>query len=128
MSQVPREEWSSFFDLSNRETVMIYFGWQNIHDWRPHWETDIPKGLIFLLQLTSRTSAEGVLKAEQSRTGLLHRWTLMAVKSGIVHRKTFRSQQFDPDPGLGKFMRKKRTVAIFQLSELIRGQCYLKKN
>ena len=106
---------------------MIYFGWQNIHDWRPHWETDIPKGLIFLLQLTSRTSAEGVLKAKQSRTGLLHRWKVTAAKSGIVHRKAFRSEQFDPDPGLGKFMRTKRTVAIFQLSELIRGQCYLKK-
>lgn len=106
---------------------MIYLGWQHIHDLRPHWEIDMPKGLIFLLQLTSRTSAEEVLKAEQSRTRLLHRCKLMAAKSGIVHRKTFRSEQFDPDPRLGKFMRKKRTVAIFQLSELIRGQCYLKK-
>lgn len=94
---------------------------------RAHWEIDIPKGRIFLLQLTSRTSAEGVLKAEKSRTGLLPRWKLTAAKSGIVHSRTFRSEQFGPDPGLGKFMREKRTVAIFQLSELIRGQCYLKK-
>lgn len=92
---------------------MIYFGYQSTHDLRSHWEIDIPKGLIFLLQLTSCPSAEGVLKAQQSRTGLLHRWKLTAAKSGIVHSRTFRSEQFGPDPGLGKLMRKKEDRCHF---------------